>query len=367
MEYVDGQTLEDRMKQGPIPDMEALDYSVQLFNGISHLYNNGIFHRDINARNVKINSKGQVKIIDFGSAIEDLEAEPKDNRRTGGDTDFFSWALLTYEMLTGEHLVLSREENMGTKTHAELVEKLKKEIRIGGKKQLKKETHTILELNLPPSLHTLMRMALIGDKRYIWDDTLNWEKDNHEYFIFSQFSHSMVEGEIFDFGEEKYDFSSIWHEVLHAFTDKRNILSKCKDVLSISEYDSLKSIIYYFDRSIERGGGMSADERELADRKEAYINEILRISRKYVSQYRYASDNSQILNQAILEYKVIKNDLTLRGYEEPHFPLIDSDKEKHYYTNSKRKAIRRITKEEMEEGVPLDEYLKQSGNNNLSD
>jgi len=128
MDYVDGVTLREYMKQHPkgVSKEEAIKLSFQLLTAVRYLRRQGVFHRDLNLENIKITSEGNIKVIDFGIATN-VQDEPRDNRRYGGPSDLFSWALLTYKIWTGEHLL--GEPDMSTRTFAEEIQKLKTHMR----------------------------------------------------------------------------------------------------------------------------------------------------------------------------------------------------------------------------------------------
>src|SRR5260370_2543562 len=66
MQYVDGKTLADRIKNKPLDLREALDVGMQIVEALAEAHAHGIVHRDIKPRNVMINARGQVKVLDFG-------------------------------------------------------------------------------------------------------------------------------------------------------------------------------------------------------------------------------------------------------------------------------------------------------------
>jgi len=139
MEYVDGQTLEEILHERKLTPSEVLDYSVQILNGIQSLRKHGITHRDLNLRNIKVNSQGEVKILDFGIATDKPHPKAKDNRKYGtpeGEEadDLISFGLLVYKMVTGEHLVdVSGKETIGSDTYADAIDKEKQFLYQDGK------------------------------------------------------------------------------------------------------------------------------------------------------------------------------------------------------------------------------------------
>jgi len=125
MEYLDGETLRDRLKQGAFPVRQAIDVGVQIANGLAAAHRKGLIHRDLKPENVFLTRDGVVKILDFGlvKAIDDLEPASSDQKQTQPGTivgtaaymapeqirgdaidlraDIFSLGVVLYEMLTG--------------------------------------------------------------------------------------------------------------------------------------------------------------------------------------------------------------------------------------------------------------------------
>src|SRR6266404_7111328 len=68
MELVEGPTLDERIKAGPIPLDEALPMAKQIAEALEAAHEKGIIHRDLKPANVKVTPEGKVKVLDFGLA-----------------------------------------------------------------------------------------------------------------------------------------------------------------------------------------------------------------------------------------------------------------------------------------------------------
>ncbi len=131
MEYLDGQSLADRIARGPMPLREALEFSAQVADALSKAHRQGVIHRDIKPGNVILTKEG-AKLLDFGlakarPAAQSLEAtatqsissspltqagvivgtvpymapEQLEGRETDARTDIFAFGAMLYEMITG--------------------------------------------------------------------------------------------------------------------------------------------------------------------------------------------------------------------------------------------------------------------------
>jgi len=68
MEFVEGETLAERLKRGAIPIEDALNIGQQITDALEAAHEKGIVHRDLKPANVKITSDEKVKVLDFGLA-----------------------------------------------------------------------------------------------------------------------------------------------------------------------------------------------------------------------------------------------------------------------------------------------------------
>ena len=77
MEHIEGDTLSERLKRGPLPLEEALRYGIQIADGLDKAHRAGIVHRDLKPGNVMLTASG-VKILDFGLAKVVREKSPSE-------------------------------------------------------------------------------------------------------------------------------------------------------------------------------------------------------------------------------------------------------------------------------------------------
>jgi serine/threonine protein kinase/Tol biopolymer transport system component len=142
-ELLDGESLRQRLEQGPIPARKAVEYAQQVADGLAAAHEKNIVHRDLKPENVFLTHGGRIKILDFGlakmqptdasaptdgatatiaavtnpgmvmgtagyMAPEQVRGEPVDHR-----ADIFSFGAVLYEMLSG-HRAFQRDTSVET-------------------------------------------------------------------------------------------------------------------------------------------------------------------------------------------------------------------------------------------------------------
>jgi len=133
MPYVEGETLDGRMKRKPLDISESLEIAAQISDALAEAHAHGIVHRDIKPSNLMITPRGQVKVMDFGLAkltgttaaestlkvdenaatlvplttpgtilgtVPYMSPEQVHGQSLDARTDIFSFGVVLYEMLT---------------------------------------------------------------------------------------------------------------------------------------------------------------------------------------------------------------------------------------------------------------------------
>ncbi|MCK4830709.1 protein kinase, partial [bacterium] len=119
MEYVEGQTLSDKIASKPLPIEQVIEYAKQIGTALQAAHDKEIIHRDIKSDNIMISATNQVKVMDFGLAkikgsvkitkssstvgtLAYMAPEQIEGKEIDARSDIFSFGVVLYEMLTGK-------------------------------------------------------------------------------------------------------------------------------------------------------------------------------------------------------------------------------------------------------------------------
>ncbi len=86
LEYIEGETLAERLRRGPIPLDEALPIARQIAEALEAAHEKGVIHRDLKPGNVMVNAEGHAKVLDFGLA-RTAEGSPSSSGKSAGLPD----------------------------------------------------------------------------------------------------------------------------------------------------------------------------------------------------------------------------------------------------------------------------------------
>jgi hypothetical protein len=81
MEYLEGETLADRLRKGPLPLEQVLKYGAEIADGLERAHRTGVIHRDLKPGNIMLTKSG-AKLMDFGLAKPAVPAQPPSSSLT---------------------------------------------------------------------------------------------------------------------------------------------------------------------------------------------------------------------------------------------------------------------------------------------
>jgi len=181
MEYLEGETLADRLAKGPLPLEQTLRFGVQIADALDKAHRQGIVHRDLKPGNVMITKSG-VKLLDFGLAkaiapasspgsltalptqanltqegtilgtFQYMAPEQLEGREADARTDIFAFGCVLYEMATGK-------KAFSGATHASL---------IGAILHTEPAPVSVVTPTSPPALDRVVKTCLAKDPEDRW-------------------------------------------------------------------------------------------------------------------------------------------------------------------------------------------------------
>ncbi|HET7207230.1 MAG TPA: protein kinase [Terriglobales bacterium] len=104
MEYIPGETLSSKLRQGPLPEKEVVRLGLQLAEGLAAAHEHGVIHCDLKPGNLRLTSDGRLKILDFGLAKLARCVGPTAITESAPETVMFAGTLpcMAPEQLKGE-------------------------------------------------------------------------------------------------------------------------------------------------------------------------------------------------------------------------------------------------------------------------
>ncbi len=149
MEYIEGQSLRQKIAKGPLDQAEALNIAIQVAEGLKEAHKKAIVHRDIKPGNIMVTEEGKAKVMDFGLAkalgsslitkeaktmgtVAYMSPEQAQGQSVDFRTDIWSLGVVLYEMIAGQvpfkgeyeqsviHSILNHEPEPITKIRKDL-------------------------------------------------------------------------------------------------------------------------------------------------------------------------------------------------------------------------------------------------------
>lgn len=121
MEYVQGESLAQKIRRGLIPPAEMVEYATQAALGLGHAHAQGIVHRDVKPSNLLLTEEGQIKVLDLGlgvlvesddasfatadgiavGTVDYMSPEQACGKEVDGRSDLFSLGCSMYYLMAG--------------------------------------------------------------------------------------------------------------------------------------------------------------------------------------------------------------------------------------------------------------------------
>jgi serine/threonine protein kinase/thiol-disulfide isomerase/thioredoxin len=211
MEFLEGQTLDDRLKKGRLDTDQALEIAIQISSALCAAHRMGLVHRDLKPSNIMLTREG-AKLLDFGLAklqtevVQDMGDETRttpvtgagtivgtlqymapeqlEGREADGRADIFALGATMYEMLTGRQ-VFSGESK------ASLIGSIMREV---------PPSISEMKRGIPPALDRTIRKCLAKNPEDRWQSA----KDLHDELVWVASNEAKAVAETTDSGRSRW-------------------------------------------------------------------------------------------------------------------------------------------------------------------
>src|ERR1700741_3800981 len=184
MEYIEGETLAQRLAKGPLPLEQVLQYAIEIADALDRAHRKGITHRDLKPGNIMLTKSG-TKLLDFGLAklrqdaapgsplsqlptanegitaqgtilgtLEYMAPEQLEGGEVDARTDIFAFGAVVYEMATGK-------KAFEGKSQASLIAKIL---------ETDPPPMSSLQPMTPPQLDRVVKKCLAKEREKRWQD-----------------------------------------------------------------------------------------------------------------------------------------------------------------------------------------------------
>jgi eukaryotic-like serine/threonine-protein kinase len=190
MEYLEGETLAQRLQKGPPPPEQVLQYAIQIADALDKAHRKGITHRDLKPGNIML-TKGGAKLLDFGLAkltqppavsdatvstlpkgsitgegsiigtLQYMAPEQLEGGEVDARTDIFAFGAVVYEMATGK-------KAFEGKSQASLIAKIL---------ETDPPPMSSLQPMTPPALERIVKSCLAKDPDERWQSAADLARD----------------------------------------------------------------------------------------------------------------------------------------------------------------------------------------------
>src|SRR6202790_186587 len=193
MEFLEGETLADRLIKGPLPLQQVLKYGIEICEGLEKAHRSGVVHRDLKPGNIMLTKSG-AKLLDFGLAkyttapaqraamsglatvdssitvkgeivgtFQYMAPEQLEGKEADARTDIFALGEVIYEMATGEPAFAG-------KSRASLIAAI-----VSSEPQ----PMTALHAMTPPALERVVKQCLAKDPDERWQSASDLAAELH--------------------------------------------------------------------------------------------------------------------------------------------------------------------------------------------